>query len=135
MDLLARRNGVEAMLFTVPAKLLRHFSPTLKRQLDQNPNLRKIDLDFPNAHVKWLYTWMEKGGEVAKYESFESQPGKELEDQEILKRLAEYLEIEAVIQHTNKNIETIKKGPVLPPASKTAPKEKVVTCYHCKGAG
>ena len=109
MDLFALRNGVEAMLFTVPAKLLAHFSPTLKRQLDQNPTLRKIDLDFPNAHVKWLYTWMEKEGEVAKYEPFESQPGKELEDQEILKRLAEYLEIKAVIQHTNKNIETIKK--------------------------
>ena len=99
------------------------------------PNSQENRPGFSNAHVKWLYTWMEKGGEVARYKQFESQPGKELEDQEILKRLAEYLEIEAVIQHTNQNIETIKKGPALPPASKTVPKEKVVTRYHCKEAG
>jgi hypothetical protein len=52
IDLFACRNGVEAMLFAVTVKLLVHFSPALKRKLDQDPTLTKIDLDFPKAHVK-----------------------------------------------------------------------------------
>lgn len=122
------------MLFAVPVKLLMHFSPVLKRQLDQDPALKKIDLDFPRAHVKWLYSWMQKGGEIAKYEPFESEQGKELEDQEILRNLAEHLEIGAVIQYTDKNIAVIKDSG-LPLAPKTVPKQKGPICYSCNEAG
>ncbi|KAL2043203.1 hypothetical protein N7G274_004263 [Stereocaulon virgatum] len=77
---------------------------------------------------------MQKGGEIAKYEPFESEQGKELEDQEILRNLAERLEIGAVIQYTDKNIAKIKSSG-LPLAPKTVPKQKGPICYNCNEVG
>ena len=101
------------ILCSVPTALIRHFCGRCKRELAVN-DTKRVLVPFVKKPTQLVVAWMMAGGGNNLGTPDVAYPKTEPQNLEILKNLAEYLEIDSLVQHVKKDMATVPL--VLPPA-------------------
>ena len=128
-------------LRSIHTALIRHFCPRYERELTEN-DTRRVSIPFGKKATLLVLGWMSAGGGNNLNTPAVPYPKTERRPLEILRDLAQFLEIDSLAKFIEKDIAALPKSlppvpaanlPPKPPAAKVAFAERL--CFFCGKAG